>query len=145
MKGTGNLRITEGEVTLVDKDSDYTGSTSVAAGAARVAGSAGHTLGETSELRLEGATGVVSGASATILGEETVYGLNVQSGATLNLVAGSGEGAGAVLTVVGGEDDNVIAGNDALGQGGGKLAVSGDGTKLTVEGANSRFTGISSV
>ena len=145
VKGTGNLRITEGEVTLVDKDSDYTGSTSVAAGAALVAGSAGHTLGETSELRLEGATGVVSGASATILGEETVYGLNVQSGATLNLVAGSGEGAGAVLTVVGGEDDNVIAGNDALGQGGGKLAVSGDGTKLTVEGANSRFTGISSV
>lgn len=145
LKGTGNLRITEGEVTLVDKDSDYTGSTSVAAGAALVAGSAGHTLGETSELRLEGATGVVSGASATILGEETVYGLNVQSGATLNLVAGSGEGAGAVLTVVGGEDDNVIAGNDALGQGGGKLAVSGDGTKLTVEGANSRFTGISSV
>lgn len=145
VKGTGNLRITEGEVTLVDKDSDYTGSTSVAAGAALVAGSAGHTLGETSELRLEGATGVVSGASATILGEETVYGLNVQSGATLNLVAGSGEGAGAVLTVAGGEDDNVIAGNDALGQGGGKLAVSGDGTKLTVEGANSRFTGISSV
>lgn len=145
VKGTGNLRITEGEVTLVDKDSDYTGSTSVAAGAALVAGSAGHTLGETSELRLEGATGVVSGASATILGEETVYGLNVQSGATINLVAGSGEGAGAVLTVVGGEDDNVIAGNDALGQGGGKLAVSGDGTKLTVEGANSRFTGISSV
>ncbi len=145
LKGTGNLRITEGEVTLVDKDSDYTGSTSVAAGAALVAGSAGHTLGETSELRLEGATGVVSGASATILGEETVYGLNVQSGATLNLVAGSGEGAGAVLTVAGGEDDNVIAGNDALGQGGGKLAVSGDGTKLTVEGANSRFTGITSV
>ena len=32
VKGTGNLRITEGEVTLVDKDSDYTGSTSVAAG-----------------------------------------------------------------------------------------------------------------
>lgn len=88
VKGTGNLRITEGEVTLVDKDSDYTGSTSVAAGAALVAGSAGHTLGE---------------------------------------------------------DDNVIAGNDALGQGGGKLAVSGDGTKLTVEGANSRFTGITSV
>lgn len=145
LKGTGNLRITEGEVTLVDKDSDYTGSTSVAAGAALVAGSAGHTLGQTSELRLEGATGVVSGASATILGEETVYGLNVQLGATLNLVAGSGEGAGAVLTVAGGEDDNVIAGNDALGQGGGKLAVSGDGTKLTVEGANSRFTGISSV
>lgn len=145
LKGTGNLRITEGEVTLVDKDSDYTGSTSVAAGAALVAGSAGHTLGETSELRLEGATGVVSGASATILGEETVYGLNVQSGATLNLAAGSGEGAGAVLTVAGGEDDNVIAGNDALGQGGGKLAVSGDGTKLTVEGANSRFTGITSV
>lgn len=145
LKGTGNLRITEGEVTLVDKDSDYTGSTSVAAGAALVAGSAGHTLGETSELRLEGATGVVSGASATILGEETVYGLNVQSGATLNLVAGSGEGAGAVLTVAGGEDGNVIAGNDALGQGGGKLAVSGDGTKLTVEGANSRFTGITSV
>ena len=145
LKGTGNLRITEGEVTLVDKDSDYTGSTSVAAGAALVAGSAGHTLGETSELRLEGATGVVSGASATILGEETVYGLNVQLGATLNLVAGSGEGAGAVLTVAGGEDDNVIAGNDALGQGGGKLAVSGDGTKLTVEGANSRFTGITSV
>lgn len=145
VKGTGNLRITEGEVTLVDKDSDYTGSTSVAAGAALVAGSAGHTLGETSELRLEGATGVVSGASATILGEETVYGLNVQSGATLNLVAGSGEGAGAVLTVAGGEDGNVIAGNDALGQGGGKLAVSGDGTKLTVEGANSRFTGITSV
>mgnify|MGYP000064333422 CR=1 FL=1 len=145
VKGTGNLRITEGEVTLVDKDSDYTGSTSVAAGAALVAGSAGHTLGQTSELRLEGATGVVSGASATILGEETVYGLNVQSGATLNLVAGSGEGAGAVLTVAGGEDDNVIAGNDALGQGGGKLAVSGDGTKLTVEGANSRFTGITSV
>ena len=145
VKGTGNLRITEGEVTLVDKDSDYTGSTSVAAGAALVAGSAGHTLGETSELRLEGATGVVSGASATILGEETVYGLNVESGATLNLVAGSGEGAGAVLTVAGGEDDNVIAGNDALGQGGGKLAVSGDGTKLTVEGANSRFTGITSV
>lgn len=145
VKGTGNLRITEGEVTLVDKESDYTGSTSVAAGAALVAGSAGHTLGETSELRLEGATGVVSGASATILGEETVYGLNVQSGATLNLVVGSGEGAGAVLTVAGGEDDNVIAGNDALGQGGGKLAVSGDGTKLTVEGANSRFTGISSV
>lgn len=145
LKGTGNLRITEGEVTLVDKDSDYTGSTSVAAGAALVAGSAGHTLGETSELRLEGATGVVSGASATILGEETVYGLNVESGATLNLVAGSGEGAGAVLTVAGGEDDNVIAGNDALGQGGGKLAVSGDGTKLTVEGANSRFTGITSV
>lgn len=144
-RGTGNLRITEGEVTLVDKDSDYTGSTSVAAGAALVAGSAGHTLGETSELRLEGATGVVSGASATILGEETVYGLNVQSGATLNLVAGSGEGAGAVLTVAGGEDGNVIAGNDALGQGGGKLAVSGDGTKLTVEGANSRFTGITSV
>ena len=145
LKGTGNLRITEGEVTLVDKDSDYTGSTSVAAGAALVAGSAGHTLGETSELRLEGATGVVSGASATILGEETVYGLNVESGATLNLVAGSGEGAGAVLTVAGGEDDNVIAGNDALGQGGGKLAVSGDGTKLTVEGANSRFTGITSI
>lgn len=145
LKGTGNLRITEGEVTLVDKDSDYTGSTSVAAGAALVAGSAGHTLGETSELRLEGATGVVSGASATILGEETVYGLNVQSGATLNLAAGSAEGAGAVLTVAGGEDDNVIAGNDALGQGGGKLAVSGDGTKLTVEGANSRFTGITSV
>lgn len=145
LKGTGNLRITEGEVTLVDKDSDYTGSTSVAAGAALVAGSAGHTLGETSELRLEGATGVVSGASATILGEETVYGLNVESGATLNLVAGSGEGAGAVLTVAGGEDDNVIAGNDALGQGGGTLAVSGDGTKLTVEGANSRFTGITSV
>ena len=145
LKGTGNLRITEGEVTLVDKDSDYTGSTSVAAGAALVAGSAGHTLGQTSELRLEGATGVVSGASATILGEETVYGLNVQLGATLNLVAGSGEGAGAVLTVAGGEDDNVIAGNDALGQGGGKLAVSGDGTKLTVEGANSRFTGITSV
>lgn len=145
VKGTGNLRITEGEVTLVDKDSDYTGSTSVAAGAALVAGSAGHTLGETSELRLEGATGVVSGASATILGEETVYGRNVQSGATLNLVAGSGEGAGAVLTVAGGEDGNVIAGNDALGQGGGKLAVSGDGTKLTVEGANSRFTGITSV
>lgn len=145
VKGTGNLRITEGEVTLVDKDSDYTGSTSVAAGAALVAGSAGHTLGETSELRLEGATGVVSGASATILGEETVYGLNVESGATLNLAAGSGEGAGAVLTVAGGEDDNVIAGNDALGQGGGKLAVSGDGTKLTVEGANSRFTGITSV
>lgn len=145
VKGTGNLRITEGEVTLVDKDSDYTGSTSVAAGAALVAGSAGHTLGQTSELRLEGATGVVSGASATILGEETVYGLNVESGATLNLVAGSGEGAGAVLTVAGGEDDNVIAGNDALGQGGGKLAVSGDGTKLTVEGANSRFTGITSV
>ena len=145
LKGTGNLRITEGEVTLVDKDSDYTGSTSVAAGAALVAGSAGHTLGQTSELRLEGATGVVSGASATILGEETVYGLNVESGATLNLVAGSGEGAGAVLTVAGGEDDNVIAGNDALGQGGGKLAVSGDGTKLTVEGANSRFTGITSV
>lgn len=145
VRGTGNLRITEGEVTLVDKDSDYTGSTSVAAGAALVAGSAGHTLGETSELRLEGATGVVSGASATILGEETVYGLNVQSGATLNLVAGSGEGTGAVLTVAGGEDDNVIAGNDALGQGGGKLAVSGDGTKLTVEGANSRFTGITSV
>lgn len=145
VRGTGNLRITEGEVTLVDKDSDYTGSTSVAAGAALVAGSAGHTLGETSELRLEGATGVVSGASATILGEETVYGLNVQSGATLNLVAGSGEGAGAVLTVAGGEDGNVIAGNDALGQGGGKLAVSGDGTKLTVEGANSRFTGITSV
>ena len=145
VKGTGNLRITEGEVTLVDKDSDYTGSTSVAAGAALVAGSAGHTLGQTSELRLEGATGVVSGASATILGEETVYGLNVQLGATLNLVAGSGEGAGAVLTVAGGEDDNVIAGNDALGQGGGKLAVSGDGTKLTVEGANSRFTGITSV
>lgn len=145
VKGTGNLRITEGEVTLVDKDSDYTGSTSVAAGAALVAGSAGHTLGQTSELRLEGATGVVSGASATILGEETVYGLNVQSGATLNLVAGSGEGAGAVLTVAGGEDGNVIAGNDALGQGGGKLAVSGDGTKLTVEGANSRFTGITSV
>lgn len=145
VKGTGNLRITEGEVTLVDKDSDYTGSTSVAAGAALVAGSAGHTLGETSELRLEGATGVVSGASATILGEETVYGLNVESGATLNLVAGSGEGAGAVLTVAGGEDGNVIAGNDALGQGGGKLAVSGDGTKLTVEGANSRFTGITSV
>ena len=145
LKGTGNLRITEGEVTLVDKESDYTGSTSVAAGAALVAGSAGHTLGQTSELRLEGATGVVSGASATILGEETVYGLNVQLGATLNLVAGSGEGAGAVLTVAGGEDDNVIAGNDALGQGGGKLAVSGDGTKLTVEGANSRFTGITSV
>ena len=145
LKGTGNLRITEGEVTLVDKDSDYTGSTSVAAGAALVAGSAGHTLGQTSELRLEGATGVVSGASATILGEETVYGLNVQLGATLNLVAGSGEGAGAGLTVAGGEDDNVIAGNDALGQGGGKLAVSGDGTKLTVEGANSRFTGITSV
>lgn len=145
VKGTGNLRITEGEVTLVDKDSDYTGSTSVAAGAALVAGSAGHTLGQTSELRLEGATGVVSGASATILGEETVYGLNVESGATLNLAAGSGEGAGAVLTVAGGEDDNVIAGNDALGQGGGKLAVSGDGTKLTVEGANSRFTGITSV
>ena len=145
VKGTGNLRITEGEVTLVDKDSDYTGSTSVAAGAALVAGSAGHTLGETSELRLEGATGVVSGASATILGKETVYGLNVQSGATLNLAAGSGEGAGAVLTVAGGEDDNVIAGNDALGQGGGKLAVSGDGTKLTVEGANSRFTGATSV
>ena len=145
VKGTGNLRITEGEVTLVDKDSDYTGSTSVAAGAALVAGSAGHTLGETSELRLEGATGVVSGASATILGEETVYGLNVQSGATLNLAAGSGEGAGAVLTVAGCEDDNVIAGNDALGQGGGKLAVSGDGTKLTVEGANSRFTGATSV
>lgn len=145
VKGTGNLRITEGEVTLVDKDSDYTGSTSVAAGAALVAGSAGHTLGQTSELRLEGATGVVSGASATILGEETVYGLNVQSGATLNLVAGSGEGAGAVLTVAGGEDGNVIAGNDALGQGGGKLAVSGNGTKLTVEGANSRFTGITSV
>lgn len=145
VKGTGNLRITEGEVTLVDKDSDYTGSTSVAAGAALVAGSAGHTLGETSELRLEGATGIVSGASATILGEETVYGLNVESGATLNLVAGSGEGAGAVLTVAGGEDDNVIAGNDALGQGGGKLAVSGDGTKLTVEGANSRFTGITSI
>lgn len=145
LKGTGNLRITEGEVTLVDKDSDYTGSTSVAAGAALVAGSAGHALGETSELRLEGATGVVSGASATILGEETVYGLNVQSGATLNLAAGSAEGAGAVLTVAGGEDDNVIAGNDALGQGGGKLAVSGDGTKLTVEGANSRFTGITSV
>lgn len=145
LKGTGNLRITEGEVTLVDKDSDYTGSTSVAAGAALVAGSAGHTLGQTSELRLEGATGVVSGASATILGEETVYGLNVESGATLNLVAGSGEGAGAVLTVAGGEDDNVIAGNDALGQGGGKLAVSGNGTKLTVEGANSRFTGITSV
>lgn len=145
VKGTGNLRITEGEVTLVDKDNDYTGSTSVAAGAALVAGSAGHTLGQTSELRLEGATGVVSGASATILGEETVYGLNVQSGATLNLVAGSGEGAGAVLTVAGGEDGNVIAGNDALGQGGGKLAVSGDGTKLTVEGANSRFTGITSV
>ena len=145
VRGTGNLRITEGEVTLVDKDSDYTGSTSVAAGAALVAGSAGHTLGETSELRLEGATGVVSGASATILGEETVYGLNVESGATLNLVAGSGEGTGAVLTVAGGEDDNVIAGNDALGQGGGKLAVSGDGTKLTVEGANSRFTGITSV
>lgn len=145
LKGTGNLRITEGEVTLVDKDSDYTGGTSVAAGAALVAGSAGHTLGQTSELRLEGATGVVSGASATILGEETVYGLNVQLGATLNLVAGSGEGAGAVLTVAGGEDDNVIAGNDALGQGGGKLAVSGDGTKLTVEGANSRFTGITSV
>ncbi len=145
VRGTGNLRITEGEVTLVDKDSDYTGSTSVAAGAALVAGSAGHTLGETSELRLEGATGVVSGASATILGEETVYGLNVQSGATLNLVAGSGEGAGAVLTVAGGEDGNVIAGNDALGQGGGKLAVSGDGTKLTIEGANSRFTGITSV
>ena len=145
VKGTGNLRITEGEVTLVDKDSDYTGSTSVAAGAALVAGSAGHTLGQTSELRLEGATGVVSGASATILGEETVYGLNVESGATLNLVAGSGEGAGAVLTVAGGEDGNVIAGNDALGQGGGKLAVSGDGTKLTVEGANSRFTGITSV
>lgn len=145
LKGTGNLRITEGEVTLVDKDSDYTGSTSVAAGAALVAGSAGHTLGQTSELRLEGATGVVSGASATILGEETVYGLNVQLGATLNLVAGSGEGAGAVLTVAGGEDDNVIAGNDALGQGGGKLAVSGDGTKLTVEGANSQFTGITSV
>lgn len=145
VKGTGNLRITEGEVTLVDKDSDYTGSTSVAAGAALVAGSAGHTLGETSELRLEGATGVVSGASATILGEETVYGLNVESGATLNLAAGSGEGAGAVLTVAGGEDDNVIAGNDALGQGGGKLAVSGDGTKLTVEGANSRFTGATSV
>lgn len=145
VRGTGNLRITEGEVTLVDKDSDYTGSTSVAAGAALVAGSAGHTLGETSELRLEGATGVVSGASATILGEETVYGLNVQSGATLNLVAGSGEGTGAVLTVAGDEDDNVIAGNDALGQGGGKLAVSGDGTKLTVEGANSRFTGITSV
>jgi outer membrane autotransporter barrel domain protein len=145
VKGTGNLRITEGEVTLVDKDSDYTGSTSVAAGAALVAGSAGHTLGQTSELRLEGATGVVSGASATILGEETVYGLNVQSGATLNLVAGSGEGAGAVLTVAGGEDGNVIAGNDALGQGGGKLAVSGDGTKLTIEGANSRFTGITSV
>lgn len=145
VRGTGNLRITEGEVTLVDKDSDYTGSTSVAAGAALVAGSAGHTLGETSELRLEGATGVVSGASATILGEETVYGLNVESGATLNLVAGSGEGAGAVLTVAGGEDGNVIAGNDALGQGGGKLAVSGDGTKLTVEGANSRFTGITSV
>ena len=145
VKGTGNLRITEGEVTLVDKDSDYTGSTSVAAGAALVAGSAGHTLGETSELRLEGATGVVSGASATILGKETVYGLNVQSGATLNLAAGSGEGAGAVLTVAGGEDDNVIAGNDALGQGGGELAVSGDGTKLTVEGANSRFTGATSV
>lgn len=145
LKGTGNLRITEGEVTLVDKDSDYTGSTSVAAGAALVAGSAGHTLGKTSELRLEGATGTVSGASATILGEETVYGLNVQSGATLNLAAGSGEGSGAVLTVAGGEDDNVIAGNDALGQGGGKLAVSGDGTKLTVEGANSRFTGITSV
>lgn len=145
VKGTGNLRITEGEVTLVDKDSDYTGSTSVAAGAALVAGSAGHTLGQTSELRLEGATGVVSGASATILGEETVYGLNVQSGATLNLAAGSGERAGAVLTVAGGEDDNVIAGNDALGQGGGKLAVSGDGTKLTVDGANSRFTGATSV
>lgn len=145
LKGTGNLRITEGEVTLVDKESDYTGSTSVAAGAALVAGSAGHTLGQTSELRLEGATGVVSGASATILGEETVYGLNVESGATLNLVAGSGEGAGAVLMVAGGEDGNVIAGNDALGQGGGKLAVSGDGTKLTVEGANSRFTGITSV
>ncbi|MBM6705317.1 hypothetical protein H6A60_12665, partial [Sutterella massiliensis] len=74
-----------------------------------------------------------------------VYGLNVQSGATLNLAAGSGEGAGAVLTVAGGEDDNVIAGNDALGQGGGELAVSGDGTKLTVEGANSRFTGATSV
>ena len=145
VKGTGNLRITEGEVTLVDKDSDYTGSTSVAAGAALVAGSAGHTLGQTSELRLEGATGVLSGASATILGKETVYGLNVQSGATLNLAAGSGEGAGAVLTVAGGEDDNVIAGNDALGQGGGKLAVSGDGTKLTIEGANSRFTGATSV
>lgn len=135
VKGTGNLRITEGEVTLVDKDSDYTGSTSVAAGAALVAGSAGHTLGETSELRLEGATGVVSGASATILGEETVYGLNVQSGATLNLAAGSYSDLTALVTGSGNLTLSGVSGT-TIALGDGSAATQNDYTgRTTVTGS----------
>lgn len=76
VKGTGNLRITEGEVTLVDKDSDYTGITFVKTGDGVVELSA-ESLGAGAVKSSEG--GIIFGAA----GDSTVYGtaLTVEGGA----------------------------------------------------------------
>ena len=96
--GNGDLAVS-GYVTLNGQVSDYSGSTTVLAGATLTAGE--HGLGETSKLNIE------SGAAATIAGANTVGALNVVGGGSLNLaseltvasggaVSGSLSGSGAM-------------------------------------------------
>ena len=130
--GAGSLEITSGTVSLVNDENSYSGATKVDAGAALIAGAAGHALGNTSALVLAGTTDGSSGGSAEILGVETVGSLRVGDNAALKLATDASK-----LTVAGGET-NEISGELT---GAGDLAITGSATQLTVNSANAGYTG----
>lgn len=130
--GAGSLEITSGTVSLVNDENSYSGATTVEAGAALIAGAAGHALGRTSALVLAGTTDGSSGGSAEILGVETVGSLRVGDNAALKLATDASK-----LTVAGGET-NEISGELT---GAGDLAITGSATQLTVYSANAGYTG----
>ncbi len=137
LSGTGGIEVASGLIELANSGSDYSGETTVNAAAVLVAGEAGHTLGNTSKLVLNGAQGQAAGARAEIYGAEAVGSLEVESGAQLLL---SGAETTSASLAVSGADESVIRGAIA-----GSGALSVNGSSLTVETANAQYSGKVSV
>lgn len=138
----GGLEITSGLIVLTDGDNDYTGETTVDAGAVLIAGDAGHTLGNSSKLELAAYQRQSDfdegyGGRAAIYGAETVGALEVGENAVLYLV--DNDAHNGSLTIRGTETSEI---NGTL-SGAGSLTVEAEsaGATLSVNTANTGFTG----
>lgn len=138
----GGLEITSGLIVLTDGDNDYTGETTVDAGAVLIAGDAGHTLGSTSKLELaayqrQSEFDEGYGGRAAIYGAEEVGSLDVGENAVLYLV--DNDAHNGSLTIRGTETSEI---NGTL-SGAGSLTVEAEsaGATLSVNTANTGFTG----
>ena len=123
--GSGSVRIASGSVELASAANDYTGTTSVAAGASLAAHRGA--LGRTASLELEG-----EGSAYANLGENTVRGIHAAQGSTIDLAADlTAELSGGAASTISG----ALTGEGKL------TASSTDGTALEIHGANAGWTG----